>query len=90
MRRAWLATIVDFSSDAILGKTDGTITSWNAAAERLYGYRAADVIGRSIRCSCRRTGSRSCGMDARLARGERVPPLETVRLARTGGASTSR
>ena len=83
---AWLAAIVDFSSDAILSKRlDGTITSWNAAAERMYGYPAAEAIGRSIEIIVpedRR--DELCGMDERLARGERVPPLETVRLTRDG------
>jgi PAS domain S-box-containing protein len=84
--RAWLAAIVDFSSDAILSKKlDGTITSWNAAAERLYGYPAAEVIGRSIELlvpADRREELRA--MDERLARGERVPPFETERLTRDG------
>jgi PAS domain S-box-containing protein len=84
--RAWLAAIVEFSSDAILSKRlDGTITSWNAAAERLYGYPAAEAIGRSIELivpADRRDELRA--MDERLGRGERVPALETVRLTRDG------
>src|SRR5918995_7017032 len=83
---AWLAAIVDFSSDAVLSKRlDGTITSWNAAAERMYGYPAAEAIGRSIESIVpedRRDELR--GMDERLARGERVPPFETVRVTRDG------
>ena len=47
--RGQLAAIVDQSSDAIVGMTpDQVITSWNAGAERLYGYEAAEVIGHSI------------------------------------------
>jgi PAS domain S-box-containing protein len=84
--RAWLAAIVDFSSDAILSKKlDGTITSWNAAAERMYGYPAAEVVGRSIEMLVPADRFEELrGMDERLARGERVPPLETVRLTRDG------
>src|SRR5918994_5699198 len=83
---AWLAAIVDFSSDAILSKTlDGTITSWNAAAERMYGYPAAEAIGRSIEILVPEDRRHELqAMDERLARGERVPPLETVRLTRDG------
>jgi PAS domain S-box-containing protein len=84
--RAWLAAIVDFSSDAILSKgLDGTITSWNAAAERMYGYPAAEAIGRSIEIIVPEDRREELGaMDERLARGERVPPFETVRVTQDG------
>ncbi|HWC96699.1 MAG TPA: PAS domain S-box protein [Candidatus Sulfopaludibacter sp.] len=47
---AYLAAIVESSDDAIVGKTtDGTIQTWNAGAERLYGYKAEEVIGLPMR-----------------------------------------
>jgi PAS domain S-box-containing protein len=47
--QAHLAAIVEFSDEAIIGKTlDGIITSWNAGAERIYGYSADEATGRNI------------------------------------------
>jgi PAS domain S-box-containing protein len=44
-----IAAIVEYSDNAIIGKTlDGTITSWNAGAERMYGYSAQEMIGKNI------------------------------------------
>ncbi len=48
-KESYLATIVDDSDDAIIGKTlEGIVTSWNGAAERMYGYLAHEVIGKTI------------------------------------------
>ena len=47
--QAWLASIVQSSHDAIVGKSlDGAISSWNPGAERLYGYTAEEMIGRPL------------------------------------------
>lgn len=84
--RAWLAAIVESSEDAIVSKTlDGIITSWNGAAEQMFGYRAADAIGRSIRLIV--PAERYEEEDrvlARIRRGELVEHFETVRIHKNG------
>ena len=85
--RARLAAIVDSSEDAIISKTlDGTITSWNAAAEKLYGYAAGEAVGRHISLIVPpELTSQLDEIHARIRRGEKVRHLETVRVRRDGG-----
>lgn len=81
-----LAAIVESSQDAILSKTlSGHITFWNAAAERMYGYPAQEVIGHHVAMlappECKNE------IDAaleRLSQGERIEHLETLRVTSTG------
>src|ERR1700694_2407015 len=84
--RLILAAIVDASDDAIIGKTlQGVITSWNAGAERLYGYSAEQMVGRSI--SVLIPLDRPDELEqilARVRRGERVEHLETKRVHKDG------
>ncbi|WP_078888432.1 PAS domain S-box protein [Streptomyces sclerotialus] len=81
-----LADLVESSHDAILAKTiDGHITYWNAAAERLYGYTAEEVIGRhvSLLATKSRRGEITQILD-RLRRGEKIEHFETIRVTRNG------
>jgi PAS domain S-box-containing protein len=81
-----LASIVDSSSDAIIGKSlDGTIVSWNWGAERTYGYKADEVIGRniSILVPPDRTGELPAIFE-RIRNGERIENYETVRVRKDG------
>jgi PAS domain S-box-containing protein len=81
-----LAAIVQGSDDVIISKDlDGTVTSWNPAAERLFGYTAAEMIGQSIRNLI--PADRHSEEDevlAKLRRGERVEHFETVRKRKDG------
>jgi PAS domain S-box-containing protein len=86
LERAQLAAIVDSSFDAVLScDTNGVITTWNAAAERLYGYVAAEAIGRDVAMLAPpdRRGE-LVGVRQALERGEPVAPFATVRLAKGG------
>jgi PAS domain S-box-containing protein len=84
--QAQLSAIVQSSDDAIVGKDlNGAITSWNAAAERLFGYRAAEAIGRSIAMIIppeRR--SEEDDVIQTIRAGRRVEPFETVRRRKDG------
>ncbi|MDQ3745521.1 MAG: PAS domain S-box protein [Acidobacteriota bacterium] len=84
--RVMLAAIVESSDDAILSKTlDGTITSWNRAAERMYGYAAEEVLGRHISLVVPPELSGELQeIMSRIRRGERVEHLETMRLRKDG------
>lgn len=84
--RLLLATVVASSHDAILSKTmAGIITSWNAGAERLYGYTAAEAIGQSVTLIIPPDQPDEFpAIMARLQRGERVDHFETVRQHKDG------
>jgi PAS domain S-box-containing protein len=86
MVQARLAAVVDSSDDAIVSKTlDGCIQSWNGAAERLFGYTAAEVIGKPIMIIVPpELQAEERQILERLKRGERVDHFETVRIARDG------
>jgi PAS domain S-box-containing protein len=81
-----LAAIVDSSDDAIVSKTvEGVITSWNRSAERMFGWTAAEAIGRHIYLIIpedRRAEEND--VLVRIRRGETIDHYETVRVAKDG------
>jgi PAS domain S-box-containing protein len=85
-----LAAIVEHSDDAIVGKTlDGIVTSWNPAAEKMYGYSAGEIIGKSIVLLS--PPGQAGGMHAVLARigaGQRVERFEANRVRKDGSVIT--
>jgi PAS domain S-box-containing protein len=83
---AYLAAIVSSSSDAIIAKTlQGVITSWNAAAERLFGYTSKEAVGKPITMLIPddRTGEEEMLLE-RLRRGEEIRHYETERRTKEG------
>ena len=85
-RERFLASIVDATDDAVIATDlNDVITSWNAGAERLLGYRAAEIIGRSM--DTLRLGARDKIAGARIARvlcGESVRNVEVIRRHQDG------
>jgi PAS domain S-box-containing protein len=81
-----LASIVSCSDDAIVGKTmEGIVTSWNAAAERIYGYSASEAIGQPVTMLVPLGRSDEVlFLLERLKRGETVDHFETVRVRKDG------
>lgn len=82
----WLAAIVESSDDAIIGKTlDGAITSWNAGAERIFGYSADEVIGKPVTILIPpELWFEETTILSRLRSGGHVDHYETTRLHKNG------
>ncbi len=79
-----LAALVESSGDAIISKTlDGTILSWNTAAEKLYGYAAEEVLGRSIRLIMPpERAQEMTPLLRRVGHGEHIDHFETAHQAK--------
>lgn len=82
----WLAAIVENSDDAILSKTlDGVIQSWNAGAERLFGFTAEEAVGRAITLILpQEKRAEEEDILGRLGKGERIHRFETLRRRKDG------
>ena len=82
-----LASIVESSDDAIIGKTlDGTILSWNSGAQKIYGYTADEVKGSSISILVPpdHPDEVSQLLERRVRQGQRIEHYETVRMRKDG------
>ena len=84
--RSRLAAIVDSSDDAIIGKTlDGIITSWNSGARRIFGYEAAEAVGKPVSFLLPQGRENDePSLLRRVQEGKRVDPFDTVRRHKDG------
>ncbi len=84
--RAKLSAIVEFSEDAIISKSlDGIITSWNVGAEHIYGYSAAEAIGKPITILIPPEHSNEFPqLTEKIKRGEAIKHYETDRIHKNG------
>ena len=82
----WLSAIIESAEDAIISKTlDGIITSWNKAAERIFGYKAEEVIGKPVTILIPEGHlNEEPTILARLRAGDRIEHYETVRMRKDG------
>lgn len=85
-QRHRLDAIVHDSDDAIIGGAlDGTVTSWNTGAERIFGYTSAEIVGGSMRALFpAHLSETEALLNARVGAGERIEPFETQRLRKDG------
>ncbi len=83
---ARLASIIESSDDAIISKTlDGTITSWNAGAERIFGYSASEAIGQSMRMLMPPDRlTEEIDILRRIAAGQSIRHFEAARVRKDG------
>ncbi len=81
-----LAAIVEYSNDAIIGKdANGVILSWNAAAERIYGYSEKEVLGQPASIICPpELVEEERRIIAKISSGERLENYETIRVRKGG------
>ena len=86
LARSRLAAIVESAEDAIISKTlEGIVTSWNAGAQRMFGYTADEIIGRPITVLIPPGHSdEEPQILSRLRRGERIEHYETQRVRKDG------
>ncbi len=84
--RSRLASIIDSSEDAIIGKDlNGIVTTWNRGAERIYGYTAEEMVGKSISTIApKERPDEIPGILERIGRGESVEHFETARITKDG------
>jgi PAS domain S-box-containing protein len=82
----WLSALIDSADDAIISKTlDGIITSWNKGAERIFGYRAEEVIGKPVLILIPPDHyNEEPEILGRIRAGERVEHYETIRVRKDG------